>query len=44
MALENAEPGPDANVCGKNAAIVVNTPKVAGIATRFTPRTTLSRL
>ena len=42
MALEKAAPGPVARVCGKNAAIVVSTPNVAGIATRFTPRTTLS--
>ena len=42
IALENAAPGPDAIACGKKAAMVVSTPNVAGIATRLTPRITLS--
>ena len=42
IALPKAEDGPSPNRNGTNTAIVVNTPKVAGIATRLTPRITLS--
>ena len=34
--------GPETKIMGTNAAMVVNTPKVAGMATRLTPRITLS--
>ena len=40
--LLKAAPGSLSKTKGKNTAIVVNTPNVAGIATRLTPRMTLS--
>ena len=42
IALPKAADGPSPKRKGKNTAIVVSTPKVAGIATRLTPRITLS--
>ena len=36
--------GPDTISIGENAAMVVSTPKVAGMATFFTPAITLSVL
>ncbi len=40
--LANAALEPVSNIKGKKAAMVVSTPKVAGTATRFTPRITFS--
>ena len=42
MALKNGPPKPDKNSIGAKAAIVVNTPKVAGNATFLAPKITFS--
>ena len=44
MVFQMIPNGPDTISIGENAAIVVNTPKVAGIATFLTPAITLSVL